>query len=362
MEKRRIGKDQYKLIQREVNFYQNTGLIIGEQADKILDLYEIRQGLSFLKVILTTGAVLVGLGVLSFIASNWAAMGRLAKFLIILVGFLGVNTASFMLEEKLPKTSRGLLYLGAMVYGGGIFLIGQIFNFGGHFTSAFLLWAIGIFPTALLFKDRVLYIFSALLLLVYLNGCADIDVWPAAMLIALPILYFSARYLGWCPLLLFVNNLVALNTVGFSAIKLKLETFYVIFLFLVIGLAMLYAPRVRENKVFQIQGSIVIGISGLLLTISQVWSTYSVFSGANATIGALGFTVIFLIYLLYQVRRESLIALIFICATIFRYYFDLTYDFLPKSVFFISSGLLLLGFGFYIERKIKNKGGMGHAE
>lgn len=363
MIKRIVGKAQYEFIRHEVNYYQETGLIDGDQADGIMELYQVKQGLSFLKIILSTGAVLVGLGVLSFIASNWDMISKLTKYLIILVGFLGVNIVSFLLEENHPKTSCSLIYLGALIYGAGIFLIGQIFNFSGHFSFAFLLWAAGVFPAGLLFRDRIIYLFSSALLLVYVNGCFDSGAWPVAMIFALPALYYCNKYFNYSSLLLFMSNLVALNTIGFLAIKMDWIEIFIVLLFFVTGLVMVYVPWKRAKNVFEIQGNFVVGISGLLLTIPYFWETWGgTFFEVYGQAASIIFTVGFVIYLLYQTKKENLIALIFVCVTIFRYYFDLTYDFLPKSVFFITSGLLLLGFGFYVERQIRRKGGSGDGE
>jgi uncharacterized membrane protein len=70
------------------------------------------------------------------------------------------------------------------------------------------------------------------------------------------------------------------------------------------------------------------------------------------------FSVLFVLLLLAYVRTGSLMALVFVCATILRFYFDTFFDFMPKSFFFIIGGLILLGFGFYFERLRNRKGGI----
>lgn len=65
-----------------------------------------------------------------------------------------------------------------------------------------------------------------------------------------------------------------------------------------------------------------------------------------------------MLVLLAYVRQGSLTALVFVCATILRFYFDTFFDFMPKSFFFIIGGLMLLGFGFYFERMRSRKGGL----
>ena len=55
------------------------------------------------------------------------------------------------------------------------------------------------------------------------------------------------------------------------------------------------------------------------------------------------FTVIFVILLIYLLKNDSLPAILITCALIYRYYTDISYDFMPKSLFFIIGGLLLIG-------------------
>jgi len=354
----KISRGQYGFIQGEVEKYQEEGIITQEQKGKILDLYQIKEGLSFIRVVLVTGAILVGLGVLSFIASNWDEMGKLLKYLIILVLYWSVNFAAYSLYEKYPKTGRSLVYLGDLVYGAGIFLVGQIFNFGGHFTSAFLLWALGAFPSALLFKDKIIYIFTCLLLMVYLNGSFGIGEWPWYALLAIPLLYVASPLMGSSPLITFFNNLVLINGIGVIAGKYELLGVFIALMFFTLGLIFQFWPLKKDKWVFRLQGDFLVGISGIFLTIPELWERWGFIS--NGTIYSIIFTLAFIIYLLILTKKESIMALIFLCFTIMRYYFDLTYDFMPKSLFFISGGLILLAFGFYIERRIKRTGGMKH--
>ncbi|ABO50354.1 hypothetical protein Dred_1829 [Desulforamulus reducens MI-1] len=87
--KRYLTKQQLKFLDQELQYHQKSGLISEAQRLDILSVYEPQQQLSFVRIILTIGALLVGLGILSFIASNWAELGKLTKFSMILTIFLG---------------------------------------------------------------------------------------------------------------------------------------------------------------------------------------------------------------------------------------------------------------------------------
>ncbi|MEK7660048.1 MAG: DUF2157 domain-containing protein, partial [Patescibacteria group bacterium] len=98
-----------------------------------------------ISIIVTIGAILVGAGVFSFIASNWQDMGRLLKLMIILVSMLISYGAGWYLKEKmhLVKTGEALILLGAIIYGSGIFLVAQMFHVRANWPDGFILWMIG---------------------------------------------------------------------------------------------------------------------------------------------------------------------------------------------------------------------------
>ncbi|MCL4419119.1 DUF2157 domain-containing protein, partial [Patescibacteria group bacterium] len=113
------------------------------------------------------------------------------------------------------------------------------------------------------------------------------------------------------------------------------------------------SPLTKNKKVFQIQGTILMGVSGLILTLPYLWNFIKV---TNINIG---FAVFYLLLLLLLIRGGNLVALAFFCLTIFRFYVDTFYDFMPKSAFFLLGGIMLLGFGWYFENRRRKQGGIG---
>jgi uncharacterized membrane protein len=248
-----------------------------------------------------------------------------------------------------------LLYLGVLIFGAGIFLVGQIFNFGGDFTNAFLLWGMGIFPLALLFKDKIIFIFTHILFLVYLNGYFQLYDMPYWIVIIIPMLYYINIHLNNSKVGTLFTNILLLNTIGYLLNKYNVEGLVIAFVFLGLGLLMSYIPFKVNRSIFKLEGAITFGISGLFLTSHHIWDNFSVFG--DGTFISVVFSVIFVVFLLLQTKKGSLVALVFICATICRYYFDTFYDFMPKSIFFLLGGLILLAFGTYFERLRNKRGG-----
>jgi len=98
-----------------------------------------------IRIIVTIGAVLVGVGIFSFIAANWQEMTKVAKILIIVIAMISSYTGGWFLREKwhYEKTGEALLLLGAIIYGAGIFLVAQMFHTRGNWPDGFILWMIG---------------------------------------------------------------------------------------------------------------------------------------------------------------------------------------------------------------------------
>jgi len=350
MNKQRISKNDYKFLSQELKKHQDNETITTEQMDKMLETYEVKEKLNFIQVLLVVGSILIGLSALSFIASNWVEMSKLTKFLLIIFFYLGVYVASFSIKEKYPKTSQSLIYLGVLIYGSGIFLVGQIFHFGGSFTDAFLLWAVGILPLIFLLKDKLIFAFLHILLFVYLNGQYVYDELPLILLLLIPLLYLGQRYIKDAKIA-FLTNLLTLNFVWYLLdVTFDLEVELVTIIFFIIGLLLYFIRIPYYSSILKFQGNLIFSIAGFFLTFKWLWNDLKIVEVFDIPVHIV-FSVLFFILLLLLVRKENLISLFFVGLVILRYYFDAMYDFLPKSIFFLVGGVILLGFGYYFEHK-----------
>jgi uncharacterized membrane protein len=125
----------------------------GLKVDEIIRSYEVAEHQAnkddtskrTIQIIVTIGAVLIGAGVFSFIAANWTEMGKINKMAIILVFMVLAYGLGWYLKEKsqLQKTGGALILLGSLIYGGGIFLVAQMFNIRANWPDGFILWMIG---------------------------------------------------------------------------------------------------------------------------------------------------------------------------------------------------------------------------
>lgn len=352
--KKKLSKSNYKFLLKELNNQRDKGVITQVQFNDMMNLYEEGSGINFIRVLVTIGAILIGLGILSFVSSNWIYMSKVSK-IITIISVMGISIfTSFKLEYTYEKTSKALLYLSTLIYGAGIFLIGQIFNYGGEFTTAFLLWAVGVVLMALILKGKILFISAHILLLIYINGSFGENI-IIYTLIFICIFYIGNKLFQYSKYITFLNNLVTLNFILYFLDYINLKNIYIAIVFFIIGFGMYYIKHSLNIYIFKQQALVLIGVSGLFLTFRDIWEELLFINNGNSI--AIIFGIVLLIFLLSLVRKGLLIPLVFICVLIFRYYFDTLYDFMPKSLFFIIGGFILLGFGYYFEKLRKNYGG-----
>ncbi|MDV3428637.1 MAG: DUF2157 domain-containing protein [Bacillota bacterium] len=357
--KKELKVKDYRFLKNELNILKENGKIDEKVYNDILDEYQIKEGLNFIKIVLIIGAVLIGLGIITFIGSNWLYLSRPEKFLIIMAFYLTSAFFSFKTRISYPKTSRSLVYLTLLIYGSGIFLILQMFSFSLDYAYGFLYFALGALPAAVIFKDNLIYIADTILFIIFVFSSYNPGTYPFIILIIIPALYFiNKKYMDLSWNVLFINFLTIISLIllfdnfDFKAIAILWIMFFT-------GLLFFYMPF-KENIIFhRFTGLIMTGITGIYISIPDAWKDSSVtFFKDNSEIITVAFSVLFMLYLLYLTKKQNLAALVFICILIFRYYVDTLYNFLPKSMFFIIGGAILLFFGFYFERLRKDKGGI----
>ncbi len=88
-----ITKKQFEFLEHEFNYLEKEGVISRQEKVRMLDSYDVKGNLSFITILLSIGALLLGLGVLTFVASNWIYLSKAVKFLLIIACLIGVNFA-----------------------------------------------------------------------------------------------------------------------------------------------------------------------------------------------------------------------------------------------------------------------------
>jgi len=137
-----------KAVEKALQHWRNQGLLTVEQvAELTTSIEEHERGEESGRaaaIFGSIGAVLTGLGVILFVASNWAGMGPTTRTLVLLGGY-GVVVAAAVLAERrgLPRVAESVWLLATLVLGANIFLFAQTFHLSLTYWQGTFGWMIG---------------------------------------------------------------------------------------------------------------------------------------------------------------------------------------------------------------------------
>ena len=83
------------------------------------------------------GALLLGVGVITWFAAHWNEISKLIKLLLIFLALTGSHVAHglCMTRRTLPRLAQGMALLSVLFFGAAIMLIGQIYHIDAHFPD-----------------------------------------------------------------------------------------------------------------------------------------------------------------------------------------------------------------------------------
>jgi uncharacterized membrane protein len=118
-----------------------------QQLSARYQLDEIRKESSRLlaAVIFTLGGLLLGGGLISFVAANWDAVPVFAKVALLLITLLTFHLVGYWLwhQKGWSRLGHALVFTGSLVFGSNIGLMAQIFHVSGDWYNGFGAWALG---------------------------------------------------------------------------------------------------------------------------------------------------------------------------------------------------------------------------
>lgn len=160
-----------KRLEADLARWRATGDISTDQADKLLADARARAAkpaASFSNVAATLGAILFGLGVITFIGANWDALPKLvrlaAAIALVWAGMLG---AAYAFRRGANSLGHALALIGALCIGGAIAMVGQTYHIEGEPADLMLWWSIGALLTAAVFSSRPALIAYVLIAFAY---------------------------------------------------------------------------------------------------------------------------------------------------------------------------------------------------
>jgi uncharacterized membrane protein len=366
----------------------DEGTISGAQAEKMrADLIEYeKEHRSKGQVIAfsTIGAILIGIGAILFVASNWEKIGNNFKVLLLVGSTLGIHYAGYHFKyesQKYPRLGSALILLSALFFGASFFLIAQIYNINANNSTLVLVWIIGVFP--LIYGYRSAPVAGLCSLLFYLwIGLLYFERADLENFISMKELYFVSgiaiyftgilhaltekakhaertfKFIGLQAVLvvLYIYTFSFISEIEFGGYKFEkiVPVIYATSGILLL-LPALLSKSLRTNP-GSFQANLSISIAALLMAGVTLTAIYI---PASEKVYMILFNVIFLglltllLYAGYNMKDIGIVntAMFWFILLIFARYFDLFWELLSSSLFFILGGLVLLVISTVLERK-----------
>jgi uncharacterized membrane protein len=143
-------------LETDLARWQADGVVSAATADAIRGrLPPLSEGITIATVVAIVGGLLIAAAFLAFIAANWTAIARPARFAILLAGIVGACGIGAWFDRQGRTILADLaIAVGAIIFGAAIALVGQMYHLGEDFAAGLLLWAAGALVAAVLTNSR----------------------------------------------------------------------------------------------------------------------------------------------------------------------------------------------------------------
>lgn len=155
-----------KWLQREGLRWVEKEIISQQQYKEIMKLYP-ESPRRITQILPILASILVGLSLLTFVASNWDGipdMGRMAILILTMVGFY--SSGFYVYRQGHIWVGQGLLALGVVSFGASMILMGQMFHLIAYDARVFVLWSLAGLGLMYLYRLPLFFLLTAVLLFV----------------------------------------------------------------------------------------------------------------------------------------------------------------------------------------------------
>lgn len=290
--------------------------------------------MNIIKTLSIMGAILVGLGVIMFVASNWSKIPDLIRTLMVLSVTFGTFYMGYYFsyqKEGHKELGKALLLLASLLWGASIALIGQIYHIPiSENWFIFLIWGLPLLPVAYFLESTPIFMLSSGILLVWnflfsaSKGIANYYYPLIVFLVLFPISKKADQIQG---------NIIALGLAALYAFATSQD-----YLLLLIAAGLLIYNQLKKDQYYG-KSSVFVLSSMLLLGWNFVFKGIE---GANYIYPLIVFSIMLPLSKNDEIRTQSNIFMLLL-VSIFAIFSK--YDYL---VLFIAIGLLIYHF-------IKNK-------
>ena len=160
-----------------LDVWVDESLITAEQRERLREYYHLDRlkreaDGRFTTVLLAIGAILVGLGTISFVAANWERISPSLRAIGVLMLMLGFDFSGYWLwrgaggSQGFRRLGSALLLIGQLMLGASIGLMAQWVQVTGSPAGLFLWWGLGVLGVAYTVRHN----FSGVLAIVLLQS------------------------------------------------------------------------------------------------------------------------------------------------------------------------------------------------
>ncbi|MDR1942303.1 MAG: DUF2157 domain-containing protein [Endomicrobium sp.] len=376
-------------MKKYIEKWLGEGLISVNQAQQMrLDIEKDSSEKSSKRIIFTfsmIGAALTGIGFILFVAANWQAIPSFVKVLILMSFTFSSAFGGYWLKyenKNYPKTGSSLLFLSTILIGALIFLTAQIYHINSDRSLHMLLliWLLAVLPYAYIFFSRPVACLTSILFILWLtvfivsNNSLGISK-------EFPFIYCLTGIFIFC----FgkINNFIK----DFDKVSpVYIKTGLLLIFFGMFMMTFSYFAKIDRTDFFDFATTwefFPVRIVPSFLLLSIIMFLVSFFANPSRTNGVtenvLILTAIITCMFILKYRFIPLLAVNLIFAlmllalifsgyeqkTMFRInlgifwliifiivkYFDFFWKLLPRSIFFLSGGLLLVTTALFFEHK-----------
>ncbi|MDE0592855.1 MAG: DUF2157 domain-containing protein [Dehalococcoidia bacterium] len=385
-------------LKGRINLWRESGLISDEQSESIINFEAapeapIRLGVRFSRLIVvlsTLGAILIGAGIISFVAANWQGIPAIAKLGFLIVGQTATYLVAYQFQfvRGYPRVGGAIMFAGAAWFGANVFLVAQSYHLSTDNPDLLIWWFIGVLPLAYIARSKAITVMAVGIFVVGISwkAASQTDDAVSGLLVTAILLFagaaiysvglahmqrasakfFAAPYMvGGALLAIIVTYMFTFaGFVNDYERNSALENFEVpsgyIALAAVVSAITIVSLMVANWKLVRSEKRLSVRLAEpaiITLTIIAGW-----FMSIHMFESAAPYVILFNLLLIIQIfgiiglgvinKREAFvnIGIVFFVIDLSTRYIELTVDMLGTSLAFIIGGLLLLGVGYSMER------------
>lgn len=354
-----IPKKYMEFLSNESRIWEDEGIITPEQSEQILGLYTPGQW-SLTYILFIAGAVMLGLGGVSFALAHWHELPKILRVCMILAGYVA-SLIAHIVTGRSTKTGKAFLLLAGIIFGSGIYLITRMYDIKLSFSEVLAWWLLHLITTALCTRDDWQEYFAQAVGLVYLIDINAIDIFALEFMgsARANITEFFSPIEGFILIAAlwganyFIRDRAAFNvnmllTLLVTASRMSLcfgGTWTLILLW--IGCGVLSFCRHGDAEML---GLLVLGLCGLVLTWPEAWR--GEFAEWRKVLAIVSAVLTAGVMVVQMWRGHGAAGIVFCTLIVIRYFFDRLFGYMPKAWGFGLIGLIFVGMGIYM--RIKN--------